>query len=265
MVELTEKNIDIDFLKNQIEPYSKFTLPLQVMLKEIGGTSSVRNKVILDFACGNGRHSIYFTLNGGYVYSFDIQRKLLRELKEKSERYLISSEINIFCGIGENLALKDSSFDIVWGNAVLHHMDVELVGKELFRILKPGGIAVFKEPMDFTLKTFVQYLAKKLMVDNPLGEYITKDGASENHKNLSHKDLSLLKKSFTLSNFQYFRLLSRLDVFIEGSKGPSNNYAVRYFQKLFVSILFNVDSLLIKYVPFLKRFCSKVIIILQKK
>ena len=47
---------------------------------------------------------------------------------------------------GEQLPFTDGSFDRVWGNAILHHLNLPTAGLELFRILVPGGIAVFAEP-----------------------------------------------------------------------------------------------------------------------
>jgi SAM-dependent methyltransferase len=37
--------------------------------------------------------------------------------------------------------------DVVFGMAILHHLDLDLVSKEVRRVLKPGGRAVFKEPV----------------------------------------------------------------------------------------------------------------------
>src|SRR5262249_35863202 len=34
----------------------------------------------------------------------------------------------------------------VWGNAVLHHLDLGRTARELHRVLRPGGVAVFCEP-----------------------------------------------------------------------------------------------------------------------
>jgi SAM-dependent methyltransferase len=47
---------------------------------------------------------------------------------------------------GEALPFADKSFDAVWGNAILHHLDLQRAGRELFRVMKPGGTAVFCEP-----------------------------------------------------------------------------------------------------------------------
>jgi ubiquinone/menaquinone biosynthesis C-methylase UbiE len=46
------------------------------------------------------------------------------------------------------MPFSDNQFDVVFGNSVLHHfIDYKKTIEECFRILKPGGIAVFGEPL----------------------------------------------------------------------------------------------------------------------
>ncbi len=46
----------------------------------------------------------------------------------------------------ERLPFADGSFDRIWGNAVLHHLDLARAVREVRRVLAPGGVAVFCEP-----------------------------------------------------------------------------------------------------------------------
>ena len=41
----------------------------------------------------------------------------------------------------------DATFDLVVGRSILHHLDWEVAIREVSRILKPGGVAVFTEPL----------------------------------------------------------------------------------------------------------------------
>src|SRR5262249_36960492 len=45
------------------------------------------------------------------------------------------------------LAFPDQSFDLIFGRGILHHLDVGASFAELRRVLRPGGAAVFLEPM----------------------------------------------------------------------------------------------------------------------
>ena len=46
------------------------------------------------------------------------------------------------------LQFGDDSFDVVFGGAILHHLELERALKEIRRVLKPGGSMVFLEPLD---------------------------------------------------------------------------------------------------------------------
>lgn len=48
----------------------------------------------------------------------------------------------------ESLGFADATFDYVFGHSVLHHTDLAVTRREVHRVLKPGGRAVFLEPLD---------------------------------------------------------------------------------------------------------------------
>ena len=45
------------------------------------------------------------------------------------------------------MEFDDSSIDLVIGRGILHHLDYEVAINEINRVLKPGGIALFNEPL----------------------------------------------------------------------------------------------------------------------
>jgi len=53
-----------------------------------------------------------------------------------------------------NIPFPENSFDIVFCNHVLEHVEDDIkVLKEFFRVLKPGGWAVLQSPIDYSYKT----------------------------------------------------------------------------------------------------------------
>jgi SAM-dependent methyltransferase len=50
-------------------------------------------------------------------------------------------------GSAHDLPLPDESIDVVFGIAILHHLDLSLVSREVSRVLRKGGRAIFQEPV----------------------------------------------------------------------------------------------------------------------
>lgn len=46
------------------------------------------------------------------------------------------------------LEFDDNSFDAVFGFGILHHLDYEKALDEIWRVLRPGGVMIFNEPLD---------------------------------------------------------------------------------------------------------------------
>ncbi len=66
-------------------------------------------------------------------------RKLASDSHIKPEFHLMDAH---------KLEFDDSSFDVVFGTAILHHLDLAKALAEVRRVLKPNGLIVFKEPLD---------------------------------------------------------------------------------------------------------------------
>lgn len=47
----------------------------------------------------------------------------------------------------EAMDFADASFDLVYGRGILHHLDLERAFSEIRRVLRPGGVALFTEPL----------------------------------------------------------------------------------------------------------------------
>ena len=104
----------------------------------------MRGQSILDYGCGHGMASTVFARNGADVTAFDLSPGYVNEAKERAEANGV--RVRFVVADGERLPFADDSFDAIWGSAILHHLDLAVAGRELQRVLKPGGVAVFCEP-----------------------------------------------------------------------------------------------------------------------
>jgi sarcosine/dimethylglycine N-methyltransferase len=70
-----------------------------------------------------------------------------RNRKANAERNL-ENKITVIDGSFDDVPADDATFDVIWSqDAILHAADRVKVLKEADRVLKPGGVAVFTDPM----------------------------------------------------------------------------------------------------------------------
>jgi demethylmenaquinone methyltransferase/2-methoxy-6-polyprenyl-1,4-benzoquinol methylase len=94
----------------------------------------------LDLACGTGILSSMLKANGWNVSGLDLSSGYLQVARKK---------IGPACaeGTAEVLPYRDAMFDAVVSSYLAKYADVGMVAEECWRVLKPGGMAVFH---DFT-------------------------------------------------------------------------------------------------------------------
>ena len=100
---------------------------------------------ILDLCCGAGQTTQFLVQRSDNVTGLDISPVALARAKNKVP------EAKYIEGLAQNIPLPDNHFDLVHTSAALHEMtpeELEQIFKEVYRILKPGGI--------FTLVDFHQ-------------------------------------------------------------------------------------------------------------
>ena len=99
---------------------------------------------VLDYGCGHGMAAVVLARGGARVTAFDLSAGYLCEAHERARANGV--HVRFLQADGERLPFADATFDRVWGNAVLHHLDLTVAGREIRRVLRPGGVAVFCEP-----------------------------------------------------------------------------------------------------------------------
>jgi SAM-dependent methyltransferase len=108
------------------------------LLGDLGGRRA------LDYGCGHGMAAVVIARRGARVTGFDLSPGYVAEARRRALANEVEADF-VFAN-AEELPFADESFDVVWGSAILHHLDLSRAGAELRRVLKPGGVAVFCEP-----------------------------------------------------------------------------------------------------------------------
>lgn len=106
-----------------------------------------RGKTVLDYGCGLGDNSVLIAARGAKVIGVDISPELIEMAEKRLALHGLSESAEFRIGSAHGLPLADESVDVVFGMAILHHLDLQLSSKEVFRVLKKGGRAIFFEPV----------------------------------------------------------------------------------------------------------------------
>jgi len=100
---------------------------------------------VLEIGCGPESQAFPIAGKGARVTAIDLSEVGLHQAAEQAER--LGLNIEFLAMNAEELAFGDDQFDLVCGSGILHHLDLDKAVHEVFRVLKPGGRAVFMEPL----------------------------------------------------------------------------------------------------------------------
>jgi ubiquinone/menaquinone biosynthesis C-methylase UbiE len=105
-------------------------------------------KAALDFGCGEGKVSMKLLAAGARrVTGFDVSETRLQRARRRAAELGFGDRAAFLVTDAHAASFRDGSFDLVVGGDVLHHLDLPKALSELRRILRPGGRAVFVEPL----------------------------------------------------------------------------------------------------------------------
>lgn len=95
---------------------------------------------VLDYGCGGGGHTWYLSREGFDTYAFDGAPSAVQKVRLRMEREKLNVHLDIYDAL--NPSYEDNFFDAIVDNfcvAMNTTEEINMMYKEIYRILKPGG------------------------------------------------------------------------------------------------------------------------------
>lgn len=161
----------------------------------------LEGKRVLDYGCGSGTDACILAACGAQVTAFDVSPQSLAVAEQRAQLHGLSDRIHFDLREAGNTGYPPGSFDIIVGDAILHHLHMALpaVYAEIDRLLTPTGTAYFIEPVANSL------VLRALRRIVPVKLYATPD-----ERQLVYKDFEPLRQYFSKVEILHYHCLERL-------------------------------------------------------
>lgn len=180
---------------------------LSFALNRIGDPAGKR---ILEVGSGTGALSVYLALCGAQVTGIDVSDENA-QLSQRRARVNGVAGLTDFRAVPvEHMDDPDGSYDAIIGNQVLHHFELDEAMPNIRRMLRPGGVAVFCEPV-LLLPGPLRWLRDTRLVKRVLPKRV--DTPTE--RSVSLDDVAIIRRVFPNAQAHPFQLLARVQNFIE--------------------------------------------------
>ncbi|HXJ93314.1 MAG TPA: class I SAM-dependent methyltransferase [Terriglobia bacterium] len=166
---------------------------------------NLQGREILDAGCGEGVNSILLAKLGARVTGVDISPASIEVAQKRAQVNGLEGTTRFICSPLETADLPSDSFDVVWGDAVLHHLiaDLDALVVRFVTWTKPGGVVLLAEPVN--LNHTLRWLRFKIPV---------KTHATPDERPLERQELSIIRQHLPQLYIRHFSLFGRLNRFI---------------------------------------------------
>ena len=191
---------------------------------------------VLDVGCGDGENAMNFAKLGARVTGLDISPKAIELAERRAAVNDVSALTTFLCSPLETAQFEAGSFDVIWGDAVLHHLihDLDNVMTHLMHWLKPGGTIIFGEPVSLSsrLRTF------RLML--PI-----KTDATPDERPLERSEIAIIERHVPDLTVRYFAILDRFNRYVL----IDENYELSSAPRRAITNLLNLIDYLVLSIP----------------
>jgi ubiquinone/menaquinone biosynthesis C-methylase UbiE len=197
---------------------------------------------VLDYGCGDGELAVVLAEQAARVTGIDISEHRIEAARRRGlESGTVPEKLRFHVMNAEHLAFDDSTFDVVCGTSILHHLDLDRALSEIARTLRPDGTAIFVEP-----------LGHNLLIN--AYRRLTPSFRTRDEHPLLMRDFSVLARYFGEVEPQFFHLTSLAAV----AARP-----LRIFPHV-VRGLDSFDQALFARLPFLRRYAWIAVLSLRR-
>lgn len=100
---------------------------------------------IVDLGCGDGANTVVLAALGAHVLSIDISRRSLDLTAQRTAANGVDDRVTLLHSDATAIPIDAASVDAVLCTALLRQVDPIQTARQIRRVLKPGGTAVFDE------------------------------------------------------------------------------------------------------------------------
>jgi SAM-dependent methyltransferase len=199
-----------------------------------------QGKKLLDIGAGEGWASLHFASLGAEVAGTEVSGAALEVLEHRAVALGLQGHIRGIQVENDRLPFESAWFDMVFSNAVLHHLDLRVAMAEIHRVLKPGGIAVFMEPL-------AHHPAVRIY------RWLTPRKRTPDERPLRFEDVDRITRLFRRADVKYFELLGLPTLALRHTPIGAR-----------LQFLHASDSWLFDFAPWTQRYCRAVVVRLEK-
>jgi 2-polyprenyl-3-methyl-5-hydroxy-6-metoxy-1,4-benzoquinol methylase len=165
----------------------------------------LEGKRLLDVGCGDGLNVAMFAKMGADVTGIDVSPGALDVARRRAEINGVADRVRLACSPIETAELPDASFDVVWGDGILHHVldELEPTVARLARWVKDDGLILFSEPVN--LFEPLRRLRRLVPVHTD---------ATPGERPLIPSEVELVRRYVPDLRTRHYMLLGRLDRFV---------------------------------------------------
>jgi SAM-dependent methyltransferase len=194
---------------------------------------------VLEYGCGKGDNALVFARRGVAITGIDISRSGVEHARAMAAKAGLEAEFQVMDG--ENLSFPTDTFEAVAGKGILHHLDLDRAMREIARVLKPEGRAIFIEPLGH----------------NPLINWYrrrTPEARTPDERPLRAADLDKIRTFFPGAQFTFFNLTTLGALVFQSEKAFSQAF----------SLLQRLDAWLFQAFPWIGRYSWMVFMDLRR-